>query len=157
LGVCLSAVLASRFPDFELVVVDQSATLASAELVEDVCSHDGRVTLIRDHGKGAARARNIGVRATRGEIIVFTDDDCEPAPDWLGTLVRAIDADTGAGLAFGAVVPARHDPEDGFIVGFMPSRPARLTGRLAKLWDEGISANVAVRRGALDVAGGFDE
>ena len=62
-----------------------------------------------------------------------------------------------AGIAFGSVVPAPHDPRDGFIVGFSPEHPARLVGRLSKLRDTGISANVAVRREALQATGGFDE
>jgi len=65
--------------------------------------------------------------------------------------------DPAAGIAFGSVIPASHDEKDGFIVGFRPARPARLRGRLAKLRDAGISANVAVTRMALNATGGFDE
>ncbi|MBV9354213.1 MAG: glycosyltransferase [Chloroflexi bacterium] len=157
LRVCLSAVLASSFRDFELVVVDQSATAAAAELVDQFARADRRVRLVRDDGKGAARARNIGFRATQGDIVVFTDDDCEPSTDWLGSLTTVLDADAGAGIAYGAVLPARHDTREGFIVGFVPQRRDRLTGRLAKLHDAGISANVAFRRAALEATGGFDE
>src|SRR5262249_40223297 len=91
------------------------------------------------------------------DIVVFTDDDCEPDAAWLGTLVDAIASDPSAGITFGAVIPGPHDPKDGFIVGFSPRRRARLHGRLAKLRDAGISANVAVRRSALAATGGFDE
>lgn len=157
LRVCLDAVLRSEFRDFELVVVDQSADLTSTEMVNSIASHDDRVRVVRDAGKGAARARNIGAAATSGDIIVFTDDDCAPEPEWLQAILRAVREDPSAGLAFGTVQPAPHDRRDGFIVGFTPCRPARLVGRAAKLRDKGISANVAVRRAALDAAGGFDE
>jgi GT2 family glycosyltransferase len=154
---CLNAVLASTFTDFELVVVDQSAQAISVELVEALAAQDSRVRLVRDNGKGAARSRNIGWRATSGEIVVFTDDDTEPASNWLGSIVQSLRDDPGAGVAYGSVVPAAHDPRDGFIVGFTPPRPTRLTGKLSKLRDAGISANVALRRTALDATGGFDE
>ncbi len=154
---CMQAVLASNFHDFELVVVDQSANAASCEIVAAIARDDNRVRLVSDSGKGAARARNIGAAAVTGEIIVFTDDDCTPEPRWLETMVRALEADPSAGIAYGTVQPAPHDPHEGFIVGFTPRRPARLVGRLAKLRDYGISANVAVRRAALAGAGGFDE
>jgi GT2 family glycosyltransferase len=154
---CLNAVLASSYRDFELVVVDQSAGSTSQTIVEGLAMHDARVRLVRDSGKGAARARNAGTAATMGNIVVFTDDDCEPRPDWLGLMVEALEGDATVGIAFGSVIPAPHDSRDGFIVGFSPSRAARLTGRLSKLHDAGISASVALRRSALDATGGFDE
>ena len=155
---CLNAVLASSFTDFELVIVDQSVQSAtSAQIVERLAAADARVRLVRDNGKGAARSRNIGARATTGEIVVFTDDDTGPDPNWLGSIVQSLRDDPGAGMAYGAVIPAPHDPRDGFIVGFTPPRDARLTGKLSKLRDAAISANVALRRSALQATGGFDE
>jgi GT2 family glycosyltransferase len=154
---CLNAVLASTFRDFELVVVDQSTRPGSAEVTQRAAAHDTRVRLVLDPGTGASRARNIGIDQTTGDVIAFTDDDCVPAPDWLGTLVQRLREDPGAGMALGSVIPAPHDQHRGFIVGFSPHHPRRLYGRLAKLCDAGISANVIVRRSALQATGGFDE
>ncbi len=157
LKVCLRAVLANTGVDFELVVVDQSTNPNAAAQVQRCAESDARVHYVHDEGTGAARARNIGIRHTQGDIIVFTDDDCEPAEDWLATISRSLNEDAEAGLAFGTVTPAAHDPRDGYIVGFTPRRRLRLRGRLAKLRDAGISANVAIRRTALEATGGFDE
>jgi GT2 family glycosyltransferase len=157
LEVCLRAVLASRFSSFDVVVVDQSTEPTSAELVEQLATRDARVRLVRDPGTGAARARNLGAASTHAQILVFTDDDCEPDRDWLGTIVRQLLDDPETGIAFGSVIPAAHDPQDGFIIGFTPARGALLRGRLAKLRDAGISANLALRRAALEAVGGFDE
>jgi GT2 family glycosyltransferase len=157
LEVCLTAISASTFRDFELVVVDQSRAPDSAAIVHNFARSDPRIRVIRDEGTGAARARNIGAAATHGDIVVFTDDDCEPDPTWLARLVATLRNDPTAGLAYGAVIPAPHDPRDGFIVGFRPTESRRLFGRLAKLRDNGISANVAIRRRALEATGGFDE
>jgi GT2 family glycosyltransferase len=41
-------------------------------------------------GRGPAWARNEGVRRARGEVVCFTDDDCEPAPGWAEVLVAPI-------------------------------------------------------------------
>ncbi|HEV2790815.1 MAG TPA: glycosyltransferase [Solirubrobacterales bacterium] len=41
-------------------------------------------------GRGPAWARNEGVRRSRGEIVCFTDDDCEPTPTWAETLATPI-------------------------------------------------------------------
>jgi GT2 family glycosyltransferase len=155
---CLRSVLGSTFTEFELLVVDQSVeTTASREYVQQLARSDPRVRAIRDEGKGAARARNIGWHSAHGDVVVFTDDDTEADPAWLGCMLRALHEDRRAGMAYGSVIPAPHDPRDGFIVGFTPQSAARLTGRLAKLRDAGISANVALRRTALEATNGFDE
>jgi GT2 family glycosyltransferase len=157
LAVCLSSLLKQEFQDFELVVVDQSSDATSRDLVQRFAASDCRLRHIPDHGKGAARARNLGTAGTSSEIVVFTDDDCQAKPDWLASIVQSLVDDPAAGMAYGSVIPAPHDARDGFIVGFRPSHRTRLYGRLAKLRDCGISANVAVRRTALVTTGGFDE
>jgi len=39
---------------------------------------------------GPATARNVGARNARGRFLAFTDDDCEPSPDWLSSLALAL-------------------------------------------------------------------
>jgi glycosyltransferase involved in cell wall biosynthesis len=157
LRMALPAILATNYRDFELVVVDQSQSDETAEIVNRAAAQDPRVRHVRDRGKGLSRARNIGIAETRGELIVFTDDDCEPDADWLRTIVDALCEDESAAAAFGSVIPAPCDPRQGFIVGYLPPRRQRLTGRLAKLRDQGIGANMALRRQPLLDSGLFDE
>jgi glycosyltransferase involved in cell wall biosynthesis len=157
LRMALPAILATSYGDFELIVVDQSQGEETADIVSRAAAGDPRVRYVRDRGKGLSRARNIGIAETSGELIVFTDDDCEPDTDWLGTIVDALREDPTAAAAFGSVIPAPHDPRDGFIVGYEPPRRQRLTGRLAKMRDAGIGANMALRRQPLLDTGLFDE
>lgn len=157
LRVALPAILASDFRDFELVIVDQSVGEETSQIVNEAAARDPRVRHYRDRGKGLSRARNVGVRETTGDLIVFTDDDCEPEHDWLGTIVQALREDETAAAAFGSVMPAPCDPSAGFIVGYLPKRRQRLTGRLAKMRDQGIGANMALRRQPLVESGLFDE
>jgi glycosyltransferase involved in cell wall biosynthesis len=65
--------------DFEVIVVDQSA---------GAWPDRGRgagldLEYVRTDVRGAVHARNLGGFLARGEVIAFTDDDCEPSPDWL--------------------------------------------------------------------------
>jgi glycosyltransferase involved in cell wall biosynthesis len=151
------SILRSSYGDFELVVIDQSMTDLSKAIVEGVAAGDNRVCYLRDTGVGASRARNIGLSNTRGDIVAFTDDDCEVERDWLQVMVGALREDHAAGLAYGAVHPVPHDTRLGFIVGFTPEKRRRLTGRIGKLRDAGIGASMAMRREAVSRVGPFDE
>jgi glycosyltransferase involved in cell wall biosynthesis len=53
-------------------------------------------------GRGPAWARNEGVRRAHGEIVCFTDDDCEPAAEWAKALASPISAG-GAAATTGPV------------------------------------------------------
>ncbi|WP_373528308.1 glycosyltransferase family 2 protein [Nostoc sp.] len=44
--------------------------------------------LSENHIQSSYAARNTGIRAAVGEIIVFTDADCRPQPQWLDTLIK---------------------------------------------------------------------
>jgi GT2 family glycosyltransferase len=49
------------------------------------------VVVVEDaEGRGPAWARNEGARRAQGEVVCFTDDDCEPAPGWAEALVAPI-------------------------------------------------------------------
>jgi GT2 family glycosyltransferase len=154
----LQAILANTFRDFELILVDQGRGHGAADIADRLGQTDRRVRTIRDTGIGASRARNLGAGAGTGEIIAFIDDDCVARPDWLQGIVAAFDAQPDAGVACARVTPAPCDPRDGFIVGYAPSTTRRrLSGRMGKLFDSGISANMAFRRRAFEQIGGFDE
>jgi GT2 family glycosyltransferase len=49
------------------------------------------IVVVEDQeGRGPAWARNEGVRRAQGEVVCFTDDDCEPAPGWAKALAAPI-------------------------------------------------------------------
>lgn len=65
--------------DFEVVVVDQSQIAwPGADR-----AHGFRLVYFHSPVKGAVRARNTGASLACGRIIAFTDDDCQPTPQWL--------------------------------------------------------------------------
>jgi glycosyltransferase involved in cell wall biosynthesis len=77
---CLGAIASD---DLEIVVVDDGSRDRGA-VAAAVQEAGGR--LVRTPGAGPAAARNVGARAAGGEVICFTDDDCEPAAGWVTAL-----------------------------------------------------------------------
>ena len=56
--------------------------------VVDPLRHRLEVVLLSQPNAGPATARNTGAAQARGRFLVFTDDDCTPAPNWLNTLAK---------------------------------------------------------------------
>lgn len=73
---------------FEVVVVDDGSSPALDEGRIRAAS-DLAVRLLRTENRGPAAARNTGAAEASGSLLVFTDDDCLPVPDWLTRLAAA--------------------------------------------------------------------
>jgi glycosyltransferase involved in cell wall biosynthesis len=99
---CATALAAQDAPELDVVVVDDGSRdrRAVAAAVESL--PDARV--VRSPGRGPATARNLGAGAARGELVCFTDDDCEPRPDWARVLAAAA-AQAEGGVAAGLTRP----------------------------------------------------
>ena len=154
IGRSLRSVLANTYPNFRVIVVDQSVDDRTGEAVRSLLP-DERLHYIRDPqraGKGAAL--NLGLAETDDEIVVCTDDDCVVPADWLER-VSAIFEREGAALVFGSVEAAPHDPALGFIPAHSPARDGYLDRRVRRAPD-GMGACMAFRRSAIETLGGFD-
>src|SRR5262245_33280431 len=74
IGRAIESVIAQTFSDYEIVVIDDGSTDDTVERVEALSLE--RLRLIRhDRNRGAAAARNTGIRAARGRWIAFLDSD----------------------------------------------------------------------------------
>jgi len=81
LALSVPALLRQEMPreEFELIFVDNNSTDGSAALLRQ---RDG-ITTLEEPKQSAYAARNRGVEASRGDILVFTDPDCVPGRSWL--------------------------------------------------------------------------
>lgn len=147
---CLESLTATDPPPSEILVVDQSHDAEIAALVAR--AGGGRARLVASRGLGVARARNDGLRAAAGELVLVTDDDCTVRPDWVGVAWRLARAHPDAILT-GRVLPVG-DPRS------VPSTkvdpvPVDLSSERRGGWLFG--NNMALPRDAVLELGGFDE
>lgn len=72
----ISSVLNQSFPDFELIVLNDGSTDGTGGIVQRFAGQDKRIRLLNQaENRGAARTRNDGVQAARGEWVAFLDSD----------------------------------------------------------------------------------
>ncbi|MDB5292318.1 MAG: glycosyl transferase family 2, partial [Phycisphaerales bacterium] len=76
---CLASMGRIRYPDFEVIFVDDGSTDGTQEILKKF----PWVRNIRQKNMGLSYARNVGMNAAEGEITVYTDSDCEADEDWL--------------------------------------------------------------------------
>jgi GT2 family glycosyltransferase len=73
---------------FEVLVVDDGSPEPVEGLLVDAPFQELQIRVFRQTNAGPAAARNRGAREARGALLAFTDDDCQPRPDWLSLLIE---------------------------------------------------------------------
>jgi GT2 family glycosyltransferase len=117
---------------------------------------DARV-LHNDDQRGLSGARNTGVRAARGDVLAFLDDDAVAAPDWLEHLLAPYGDPAVIGVG-GSIEPLwpgarpRFMPDEfDWVVGCTYRGMPTTTSPVRNL----IGANMSMRREVFDAIGGF--
>ena len=141
--------------DWELVVVNNGSTDETATILDSFATSSClNLLVIQESTPGLANARNAGVRAASGEILIFTDDDCLPATDFIETTKLVFDEDARIGFSGGRIL--LHDPSDQPIT--IQESMTREEIAPGQFIEAGLiqGANFAFRRSALLQIGGFD-
>jgi len=96
---CLKSLLASDYPRYEILLVDNDSTDDSVAFVQSTfpqvkihCTH---------RNLGFAAGSNVGIRLSEGELIVLLNPDVIVRPDWLCNLVGGMFADETVGIGGG--------------------------------------------------------
>ena len=135
---------------FEVIVVDDGSPAALGSVGPGVRLH-------RQANAGPAAARNAGARLARGRRLAFTDDDCQPRPDWLACLDAALNHAAANAMAGGATVNAlrrnMYSAASQDVVDHLYDTENRQAGSAGFL----ASNNLAMPRDRFLDLGGFDQ
>jgi hypothetical protein len=143
----MESLLNQNYPSdqYEVIMVDDASTDNSVSIIANWIRGSQRInqvkTLTCNERGGPSKARNIGIKNSKGEIIAFTDADARPDRNWLRELVKGFISDSIGGVE-GKVVtefenllyPLRVSPSSEFV-----------------------TCNIAYSRKALAQSGLFDE
>ncbi|MFT7622546.1 MAG: glycosyltransferase involved in cell wall biosynthesis [Myxococcota bacterium] len=147
---CIEGLQQQTDSAFEVVLVDDASTDATPA----VLAASGYSVVTLPTNKGQAVARNAGVAAASGHVLIFLDADTLPPPDWVTTHRRLLlDHPDATMICSGYSTNLR----DGAAAWFAYYEQAFRRRGLARWIDSASGANVAVRRTVFEEIGGFPE
>lgn len=151
LEVCLISLSSLRYPDYEVLLVDDGSTDGTAAIARRFPA----VSNIRhEQNRGLSAARNSGINEATGEIVAFTDSDCCADEDWLYYLIGDLLRQGGVGIGGHNFLPPDDSPIAAAIMA-SPGGPAHVL--LDDEWAEHIpGCNMAFYKKSLAEIGGFN-
>lgn len=171
LAFCLPSLLALRYPNYEIIIVDNNpSTTATFDMVRQAQQDAPHLHYLREDRPGISWARNRGIMAAKGEILVFTDDDVRVDQYWLAEMVRTFSSTENVGCVTGVVLPLELETPAQFwfeefggfsqvfaqqIIDLDKHRPANPLFPFA-LGNSGVGASMAFTASAIRGIDGFD-
>lgn len=157
----LTALVNQQDKDFELVLVENGSD--KKMLADHLHGYDFSCSPVFIHEKtpGLNRARNLGVKASKGSHIVLIDDDCLPGTDWIGAIKRSHKAYPSAGVIGGRVLLSLEHPHPFWLNPEMRRSLAELEygeeTKALERWQYLVGANLSFTRIIFDDVCGFNE
>ncbi len=159
----IESVLAQEIPEnteWEFLIVDNNSKDRTRDLVQTYAAGNPCIRYIFEPQQGLTHARNRVLAEAKGVIVVFTDDDIQPAPYWLRNTVRAAAAHPEWAIFGGKVLPSN---PDSFPAWLTPEHysPLALLDRGDAVLSLGlhtgllVGANMVLRPALLGDIGGF--
>jgi len=143
---CLRALFDQSLPSkkYEIIVVDDGSTDGTKDFIKTYQKSHPSLRYLRQPHLGTTKARNLGLKKAKGEIIAFTDDDCIPKKNWFEEILRAFKKSQKLlGVEGKTITDGQATP--------LTSQIVNLKGGAYQ------SCNIAYKKKVLEKIGGFDE
>ena len=145
---------------WEVIVVDNNSTVDTRETVTRWMDDWPELCYEFEGQQGLSHARNRGIASARGAILLFTDDDVLPEPDWMETILQGM-AEHQAQACGGYIAPIWEASPPAWLTerfhGFLAVRmDMRGPYVLTENDPPPYGANMAFRREAFEKVGVFD-
>ena len=156
----LNAYCKLKSPDggWKLLIVDNGSTDSTKEIIACFRSRLP-LTYIFEPTLGKSAALNTGLLSVTGDLVVMTDDDALPRPDWLVQMRVAADSQPSFSIFGGAIVPHWEIPPEDWILAWQ-CPTLTITD---PAWEEGpivvgrlSGPNMAVRSEVIEAGYRFD-
>ena len=139
----------------EMIIVDQSDGV-HPELSRRQTERSCEIHYIHSQTVGVSTGRNLGIAASRNEILVLIDDDMFVQPDWLRNLVQSVIKWGPCSVVTGQVFAGESEVPGGIAPSILnDQQPAIYKGRIGK--DVLYTGNMGAYRSVFDQVGLFDE
>ncbi len=92
----------------EVVIVDGGSDDGTFEALSEAADGDSRLTLLRAPGTNISAGRNRAIAETEAPLVAVTDAGLRRSPDWLASLVSAVQVEPLAAGSFGYILAAPH-------------------------------------------------
>ena len=129
IGKAVKSVLAQEFTDFEVIVVDDGS---NDETPRILASFGPKIKVITQRNRGPSAARNVGIRAARGEFVALLDADDLWYPAMLATSLAALRDEPEAVLSFADFLMVSRTGQEPTVVRFEAS--PSLESMLLRAW-----------------------
>lgn len=102
LGAAIDSLLAQKYDNYDVIVVDNASTDTTRTLVETRLPNP-KLQYVYESTLGLSVARNAGAQIAQGSVLAYLDDDAEASPGWLSALAQIYESDAKVAIAGGKV------------------------------------------------------
>lgn len=83
IGKCIDSIVGQTYKNIEIILIDDGSPDQSGNIAEKLALTDTRIQVIRTKNQGVSSARNLGIKLSKGEYLIFVDSDDYLSPDYV--------------------------------------------------------------------------
>jgi glycosyltransferase involved in cell wall biosynthesis len=156
----LRALMSLPATQWEVIVVDNNSKDHTRSVVEEAQRDWPCLRYEFESAQGLSHARNHGIGCAQGDVLLFTDDDVLPEPDWLVTTLAGLERHQ-ADACGGYIAPIWEKAPPAWLTerfyGFLAVRTDRTDDYpITQASQAPFGANMAIRKHVFDKVGMFD-